>query len=62
MFLARYAETVTEYQLRRLVNTCIELSDNAESLKKWVVLRKAGLSEERLCADTQKVLAEMKLF
>ncbi|TCN86835.1 TnsD family Tn7-like transposition protein [Shewanella fodinae] len=62
MFLARYAETVTEYQLRRLVNTCIELSDNSESLKKWVVLRKAGLSEERLCADTQKVLAEMKLF
>lgn len=62
MFLFRHTETVTEYQLRRLVNTCVELSENTKPLKKWVVLRKAGLSEERLCVDTQKVLAEIKLF
>lgn len=62
MFLERYTETVTEYQLRRLTNTCIALYRETGLLKKWIVLRKSGLSKERLTTDTQKVLSELHLF
>ncbi|MCT8876777.1 TnsD family Tn7-like transposition protein [Shewanella xiamenensis] len=62
MYLQRYTETITEYQLRRLANTCFELYQNSGLLKKWVVLRKAGLSKERLTPDTQRVLRELQLF
>lgn len=62
MYLQRYTETITEYQLRRLANTCFGLYQNSGLLKKWVVLRKAGLSKERLTPDTQRVLRELQLF
>ena len=62
MFLRRYTETITEYQLRRLTITCAELLRSGEPLKKWVVLRKAGLSQERLTVDTQTTLNELRLF
>ena len=48
MFLLRYTETITEYQLRRLSHVCSELISLGEPLRKWVILRKAGLSKERL--------------
>lgn len=62
MYLQRYTETITEYQLRRLANTCFGLYQNPGLLKKWVVLRKAGLSKERLTPDTIRVLKELQLF
>ncbi|ALZ75684.1 TnsD family Tn7-like transposition protein [Rheinheimera sp. F8] len=62
MYLQRYTETITEYQLRRLANTCFGLYQNSGLLKKWVVLRKAGLSKERLTPDTKRVLKELQLF
>ncbi|CAD6365207.1 TnsD family Tn7-like transposition protein [Shewanella putrefaciens] len=62
MYLQRYTETITEYQLRRLANACFGLYQNPGLLKKWVVLRKAGLSKDRLTTDTQRVLRELQLF
>ncbi|HBT1510950.1 TPA: transcriptional antiterminator, partial [Klebsiella pneumoniae] len=62
MFLQRYTESITEYQLRRLTTTCVDLLRGGEPLKKWVVLRQAGLSQERLTADAQTTLDELRLF
>lgn len=61
-FLQRYSETITEYQLRRLSNACIQIYRDTGQLKNWVVLRQARLSKERLTADSQRVLAELRLF
>lgn len=62
MFLLRYTETITEYQLRRLSHVCSELISLGEPLRKWVILRKAGLSKERLTQDAKSVLNELALF
>jgi hypothetical protein len=62
MFLLRYTETITEYQLRRLSHVCSELISLGEPLRKWVVLRKAGLSKERITQDAKSVLNELALF
>lgn len=61
-YLQRYTETITEYQLRRLMTTCAEFHKDGVPLKQWVALRNAGLSKERLTADTQRVLNELQLF
>ncbi|GIA21358.1 transposase [Vibrio cholerae] len=62
MYLQRYTETITEYQLRRLMTTCAEFHKDGVPIKQWVALRNAGLSKERLTEDTQRVLNELQLF
>lgn len=62
MYLQRYTETITEYQLRRLATTCAGFYEDGVELKQWVALRKAGLSKERFTTDTQRVLNELQLF
>ena len=47
-FLNRYSEDVSDYQIRRLTNVYINRIQNQESLSEWIILREAGLSEERL--------------
>jgi hypothetical protein len=49
-FLNAYQETVTEYQIRRLVRIMIYKSN----LPSWQLLRCAGLSEERMTDVTRK--------
>ena len=49
-FLNAYQETVTEYQIRRLVRAMIYESN----LPSWQLLRSAGLSEERMTDVTRK--------
>jgi len=49
-FLNAYQETVTEYQIRRLVRAMIYKSN----LPSWELLRCAGLSEERMTGVTRK--------
>lgn len=44
-FLERYQETVPEYQIRRLTRAYIYADDN---LPRWQLLRRAGLSDERI--------------
>lgn len=45
-FLRRYSEDVSDYQIRRLTRTIIHNRDL--SIPRWILLRKAGLSDERM--------------
>ncbi len=62
MFLSRYAESVTEYQLRRLSNALAQMMEAQEHPKPWVLLRKSGLSIERLTQETRCMLLRSNLL
>tara|TARA_R110001583_G_scaffold195405_1_gene372889 strand:+ start:17079 stop:17957 length:879 start_codon:yes stop_codon:yes gene_type:complete len=58
MFLERYAESVSEYQIRRITH---QLFTNPHSFitRRWFLLRASGLSEERMTEITRRFLAEL---
>lgn len=58
-FLTVYSESVWEYQVRRITAAVVELVSADEDIKRWVVLRKAGLSEERLTPQAKYLLEEV---
>jgi hypothetical protein len=53
-FINRYAETITEYQVRRIAKVTIE--NDVMNIPLWVLLRKAGLSKERMTKTTEKLM------
>lgn len=53
-FLARYSETVSDYQIRRLTRVYISRISSGESLSDWIMLREAGLSEQRLTEEASR--------
>ena len=53
-FLSRYSESVSDYQIRRLTRVYISRISSGESLSDWIILRKAGLSEQRLTAEASR--------
>jgi len=53
-FLNRYAETITEYQVRRIAKVTIE--NDVMNVPLWILLRKAGLSKERMTKTTEKLM------
>ena len=55
-FLERYCEDISCYQIRRLTNVFIDSYLNRQPLPQWRILRKAGLSEERMTSETKKIL------
>lgn len=55
-FLIRYAENVTEYQLRRICSAVEILFTNHQELHLWRIFRLAGLSKERLTSEAAKIL------
>ena len=55
-FLKRYSEDVSSYQIRRLTKVFIEIKIQNENFPRWVILRKAGLSNERMTSETTKFL------
>lgn len=55
-FLARYSESVTEYQLRRIFLFIVESREKHMEIKRWRLFRHVGLSEQRITPDTMKVL------
>lgn len=57
--LERYSESIDEYQARRLTRAFIALSKGKQALKEWVLLRKAGLSEERMSCFVKGFLKEI---
>ena len=61
MFLQRYSETVAKYQIRRISNVLRELQLKGEPPKRWIILRKAGLSIERLTAEANLELNGLDL-
>lgn len=58
-FLAVYPESVWEYQVRRITAVVADLVNAHEDIKRWVVLRQAGLSEERLTPQAKYLLEEV---
>lgn len=59
LFLDRYCENIFEYQIRRMTRSVIRLTQEGEPLKRWHVLRLAGLSEERLTKPATRFLEEV---
>lgn len=53
-FLARYSESISDYQIRRLTRVYISGISQDTSLADWVVLREAGLSEQRLTEEASR--------
>lgn len=59
LFFDRYCENIFEYQIRRITRTVISIMLDDEPLKRWQVLRKSGLSEERLTEQASLFLKEI---
>ncbi|WP_345853856.1 TnsD family Tn7-like transposition protein [Shewanella algae] len=59
LFFDHYCENISEYQIRRITSTVICLMQNGESLKRWQILRRSGLSEERLTELTRQFIKEV---
>ena len=55
-FLVRYAESVTEYQLRRIAQFIVESREKHMEIKRWSLFRNVGLSDQRITPDTMKIL------
>ena len=55
-FLKRYSEDISSYQIRRLTQVFIEIKMQSQDLPRWRILRKAGLSDERMTSETAKFL------
>ena len=60
LFLEKYSEDIGTYQIRRLTKTFIEMKTKAEVLPRWRILRKAGLSDERMVSEAARFL--LKVF
>lgn len=58
-FLEVYSESVGDYQVRRITAVVAGLVNVNEDIKHWVVLRQAGLSEERLTPQAKYFLEEI---
>ncbi|MDV2963865.1 TnsD family Tn7-like transposition protein [Shewanella algae] len=59
LFFDRYCENISEYQIRRITSTVIRLMQDGESPKRWQILRRSGLSEERLTETATRFLKEV---
>lgn len=55
-FLGRYSEDVSDYQIRRVSRVLIKSIGKKEVLSRWVVLRQAKLSEQRMTSLTDRFL------
>lgn len=59
-FLNTFAEDISSYQIRRITRTIIQFQILNLHLADWQILRKAGLSKERLTDETLKFLNKIK--
>jgi len=57
--LELYSESTSEYQARRLARACITTIQNHKSIKRWSLLREAGLSDERMTKPVSELLREI---
>ncbi|MCA4789940.1 TnsD family Tn7-like transposition protein [Acinetobacter towneri] len=56
IFLKKYSEDIGTYQIRRLTKVFIEMKIKNETFPRWIILRKAGLSDERMLPETKRFL------
>ena len=60
-FLNTASETVSEYQVRRLERAVKYLELAGEEVKRWTILRMAGLSKQRITPPAQEVIDNLQL-
>lgn len=58
-FFAGNCESVTEHQIRRITKVIAQLNVPLAGLRRWKVLRMAGLSEERLKSGSNEFLTKI---
>ena len=61
-FLNTASETVSEYQVRRLERAVKYLELAGEEVKRWTILRMAGLSKQRITPPAQEVIDSLELI
>ncbi len=59
-FLKTFSEDISNYQIRRITRTIIQFQKLNQDQVSWQILRKAGLSKERLTNETFKFLNQIK--
>ncbi|MBS9490614.1 transcriptional antiterminator, partial [Citrobacter braakii] len=59
LFFQRYCEDITGYQIRRLALAARLLVQTGNSLRRWRLLRLAGLSDERLTSLADDLLRDV---
>ena len=60
-FIEAASETISEYQTRRLARAFKKLELSGEAVKRWKLLRMAGLSKQRITAPARAVIEELEL-
>ena len=59
-FLSTFSEDISSYQIRRITRTVIQFQKHHQQQASWQILRKAGLSKERLTDEALKFLNKIK--
>lgn len=57
--LALYSESTAEYQARRLTRAHLSMKELGQEVKRWSLLREAGLSDERMTDIVAELLKEI---
>lgn len=55
-FLDRYSEDIASYQIRRMTRAIIYCREESLALRRWIILRQSGLSDERITSEAQRFL------
>ncbi|WP_196159502.1 TnsD family Tn7-like transposition protein [Reinekea sp. G2M2-21] len=62
VIISTYTESVAEYQSRRLTRVYIEMKKNCENVKRWQLLRRAGLSEHTITPLAERILDDIMSY
>jgi hypothetical protein len=57
--LSLYSESITEYQARRLTRSYLVMLKSGQEIKRWSLLRQAGLSDERMTDIVAELLKDI---
>lgn len=57
--LSWYSESTSEYQARRLTRAYLSMQEHGQEIKRWSLLRHAGLSDERMTDVVSELLKEI---
>ena len=58
-FLDQYNEDISCFQIRRLTRVLLQSYSANEQLSRWIILRKSGLSEERITTEANNFLTNV---
>lgn len=59
ILLFHYSESTEEYQARRLTRAYLAMKEKGQQIKRWSLLREAGLSDERMTDTVSALIREI---